>query len=147
MQLNLQCGFCLQVQFSKLLLRLLSSGLLKCLDVNALFNNLKQYLYTVKFIALLLSVVVLTLTSVPCCGMQKNSTEQYNAQDHSKDEDDCGQSCSPFYSCNTCIGFTISNYLKESFAINLRPVLHNSIYLTVELPQTTSSIWQPPQLR
>ncbi|WP_367868348.1 DUF6660 family protein [Pedobacter sp. WC2423] len=108
-----------------------------------------QYFYKVKFLTLLLSLIVLTLTIVPCCAVEKEDcTEQISvktAQQTEKNED-CCKDCSPFYVCGTCVGFTISNSLAPTFVIYLRAVKHDSIYLTVELPQIHAVIWQPPQL-
>jgi hypothetical protein len=98
----------------------------------------------VKLLTLLLSLFVLTLSSVPCCALE-NSEADHPIHENSQNEDDCGQACSPFYTCGTCVGFT-PHYPDELFADYLRPIQHHSIYPPFELPQTAGSIWQPPQL-
>jgi hypothetical protein len=106
----------------------------------------------VKFLALLLSVVVLTLTTVPCCPFEENATHVHETSSEEKHDkcpeknDDCCKSCSPFYVCGSCIGFTINNIPALTFVIHLKPIQHNYIYIPVELRQMSSSIWQPPKL-
>lgn len=108
-------------------------------------NQRNQYFYTVKLFALLLSTIVLTLTSVPCCALENNEADHY-VQENSQNDDDCYENCSPFYTCGTCVGFTITDYSAETFAVYIRPIQHNSIYHPFELTQIVPSIWQPPQL-
>ena len=109
------------------------------------------YFRTVKFLALLLSVIVLTLTTVPCCALEDNEahSHQFSEEKHDKcpeKDDDCCKDCSPFYVCGTCVGFTISNLPVLTFVIHLKPLQHNNIYIPVELPQMSYAIWQPPKL-
>ncbi|MBB5647082.1 DUF6660 family protein [Pedobacter cryoconitis] len=101
-----------------------------------------------KFLTLLLSLIVLTLTIVPCCALEKDADQLSlkALQQHTQKDEDCCKDCSPFYVCGTCVGFTINNFLSPTFTIYLRPVKHDSAYLTVELPQIPVVIWQPPQL-
>jgi len=111
-----------------------------------------QYIYNVKFLLLFLCLIVFTLTIVPCCALEEsdNSLQKTSAkteQQHkcTAKDDDCCKDCSPFYVCGTCAGFTINNYLAPVFTVYFRSVQHESAYLTVELPQISSVIWQPPQ--
>ncbi|WP_394353506.1 DUF6660 family protein [Pedobacter foliorum] len=105
-----------------------------------------------KFLALLLSVIVLTLTAAPCCAFEKNEThvhKAYSEEKHDKcpdPDDDCCKNCSPFYVCGTCIGFTINNLSVLTFTLHLKPIQHNYIYIPVKLRQMPYSIWQPPKL-
>jgi hypothetical protein len=98
----------------------------------------------VKLLTLLLSLFVLTLSSVPCCALE-NSEADHPIHENSRNDDGCGQACSPFYTCGTCVGFTPNLHWGELFADYLRDIQHNSIYPSFELPQTSASIWQPPQ--
>ncbi|WP_132225907.1 DUF6660 family protein [Pedobacter sp. ok626] len=101
-----------------------------------------------KFIALILSVIVLFLTTVPCCALEDDQAYHQEEKAHKciDKDDDCCKDCSPFYVCGRCVGFTITSYSAITFGTYLRPVQHDSIYLPVELTQTTSFIWQPPKL-
>jgi len=106
----------------------------------------------VKFLVLLLSAIVLTLTVVPCCAFEENESHAHKAsteEKHNKcseDDDDCCKSCSPFYVCGTCAGFTVNQLPLLTFVIYLKPVQHNDVYIPVELHQMPHSIWQPPKL-
>ncbi|WP_145859689.1 DUF6660 family protein [Pedobacter suwonensis] len=104
-----------------------------------------------KFIALLLSIIVLTLTAVPCCALEREDNHAHKTdkrEKHACNEhaDDCCKDCSPFYVCGTCIGFTITTRTIITFAIQLLPIQHNTAYIPVELQVIALSIWQPPKL-
>ena len=70
-----------------------------------------------KYLSFILALYVLLLTAVPnvvedkC--FQEQTTEQ--SQDNQNDKD-CSECCSPFMSCNTCLGFTfpIANFSIHS---------------------------------
>ncbi|WP_394340871.1 hypothetical protein [Pedobacter nutrimenti] len=85
---------------------------------------------------------------MPCCALEKNDVQhqQQKPDKHSEKAEDCCKCCSPFYVCGTCIGFTINSFSLLSFALILKPVQHDSIYLPVELSQIPQVIWQPPKL-
>ncbi|HKG06684.1 MAG TPA: hypothetical protein VKB19_09520 [Pedobacter sp.] len=104
-----------------------------------------------KFIALFLVVIVLTLTITPCCaleGTESHAHEMKEKQKHECEEqsDDCCKECSPFYVCGTCIGFTFSAQLYIGFTMVLKPVQHNTAYVPFKLPVIPPAIWQPPKL-
>jgi hypothetical protein len=102
--------------------------------------------------ALLLSLIVLTLTTVPCCAVEDNEAQVHKSSQKEKhdkcseDQDDCCKNCSPFYVCGTCIGFTLNSQTVFTFIIHLKPIQHNSIFIPVELAPLSFSIWQPPKL-
>ncbi|MGY0035670.1 hypothetical protein [Pedobacter sp. NJ-S-72] len=95
---------------------------------------------------------MLALTTVPCCALEKVDSDSHQvspkAEEHkcAENDDNCCKDCSPFYVCGTCVGFTINSNLAPTFTVYLRSVKHESVYLTVELPQILSVIWQPPKL-
>jgi len=101
-------------------------------------------------------MIVLTLTAVPCCALEdsrvhpheQSANEQKDQKENksAEKEDGCCKDCSPFYVCGTCVGFTISSYSLLAFTAYLKPIQHGSIFLTAEIIQTTSTIWQPPKL-
>ncbi|RYZ54678.1 MAG: hypothetical protein EOP49_04545 [Sphingobacteriales bacterium] len=104
-----------------------------------------------KFISLVLSVIVLTLTAMPCCAFEGGEAHAHKARQIEKhacneQDDDCCKDCSPFYVCGTCIGFTVTTQQVMTFAIQLKPVLHGSVYVPVKLQMIPITIWQPPKL-
>jgi len=105
----------------------------------------------VKFIAFFLSVIVLTLTVMPCCALEESESHAHKTKQKENHEcdhngDDCCKDCSPFYVCGTCIGFTFTSQSVLTFAIQIKPVQHNTAYIPVELPTNPMVIWQPPKL-
>jgi hypothetical protein len=64
----------------------------------------------------------------------------------SEQDDDCCKDCSPFYVCGTCMGFTVTTQQVITFAIQLKPVQHDTVYVRVKLPAIPITIWQPPKL-
>ncbi|WP_379091392.1 hypothetical protein [Pedobacter sp. UC225_65] len=106
-----------------------------------------------KSIALLLSIIVLVLTTVPCCALEERDThahqkeqkqEQHQCSEQQKDE--CCKDCSPFYVCGTCIGFTPTAQPLFVFTVSVKPVQHHTFYLPIELSPIYTLIWQPPKL-
>lgn len=78
-----------------------------------------------------LSIIVLLLSTVPCSAYSKHSecNEEKNCSSDSHDcGNDCNGKCSPFYSCGSCIGFTI---------------IHPSTIITAKLELTTNETQQP----
>jgi len=105
----------------------------------------------VKFIALILSVIVLVLTATPCCafdGSERHLHQTVQTEKHASGEqdDDCCKDCSPFYVCGTCIGFTVARQQVITFAIQPKRVQHVTVYIPVRLPSVPITIWQPPKL-
>lgn len=121
----------------------------KCINYMIATSIKIVYFYAVKFIALFLSIIVVSLTAMPCCTLEERQSHAHEiTQKHecSEQDDDCCKDCSPFYVCGTCIGFTFTTQQVVSFAIPLKPVQHNTIYIPVELQAIPVSIWQPPKL-
>jgi len=104
----------------------------------------------VKFLALFLFMVVLTLTVMPCCASEAKEVHLHEIAKKEKHEcadkdDDCCKKCSPFYVCDTCIGFTTTNLSILKFVVHFRPVQHNTIYIPVKISDISTPIWQPPK--
>ncbi|ATP56915.1 hypothetical protein CPT03_10705 [Pedobacter ginsengisoli] len=104
-----------------------------------------------KFLALFLAIVVITLTITPCCALEgaeihAHETTQKGKHECNEKSDECCKDCSPFYVCGTCVGFTFASQSLLTFAVQLKPVQHNTAYIPVELPIIPSVIWQPPKL-
>lgn len=104
------------------------------------------YFCSVKVLAVFLSLFVVFLSTTPCCAVETDEDVLLKEQYDSCMNDDFCQTCSPFYTCGACAGFTLVEYSGESLAIYSRPVQHFSGCLPFSLPMTTASIWQPPQL-
>lgn len=110
------------------------------------------YFYRVKFLTLLLSIIVLTLTTVPCCALEQRDShahQKVQEKEHGQcpeQENECCKDCSPFYVCGTCIGFTATTQTLIVFTISIKPVQHNTFYLPIALSPISTLIWQPPKL-
>lgn len=105
-----------------------------------------------KKFATIVSFIVLFLSTVPCSAYAKHSEcgiEKSCDKDSKDCGNDCNGKCSPFYSCGTCVGFTI-NLTSAYFSKNLD-------FTTDEIVQPTSydkfinssficKIWEPPKI-
>jgi len=73
----------------------------------------------------------------------EQTTEQGQRQ---QDDQDCSDCCSPFMSCNTCNGFTVSvtSFSVQSFLFysDLKVSLYDENFAS----EFFSSIWQPPKI-
>ncbi|TWI82590.1 hypothetical protein LX66_5164 [Chitinophaga japonensis] len=103
-----------------------------------------------KWLMIILSLYVLTLSAIPCCGdgyccedeVTMAGGEHNDHDDHNKPE----LPCSPFFSCNTCHGVVVPGI--ESANLKEVPLLESIYfdYIDQPLPEFSTSIWQPPQL-
>src|SRR5262245_57083565 len=99
-----------------------------------------------KLIAFILSAYLLFLFAVPCCSLD-NCPEDKTAQseEHEKSDGDCG-TCSPFFTCTGCSGFTVNdseiNYDLIPFSINNQ----YSTYIVSSIEDIDYDFWQPPKL-
>ncbi|MCW3465148.1 DUF6660 family protein [Chitinophaga nivalis] len=105
-----------------------------------------------KWLVIILSLYVLTLSAIPCCGDDYCCEEQAVligcGQEH-QDHDDHNKPelpCSPFFSCNTCHGVVVPDITKS--VPEGVPLPRNTYYdhAAQPLPEFAASIWQPPQL-
>ena len=99
-----------------------------------------------KVIAFILSAYLLFLFAIPCCTLD-NCPEDKIAQEtnHEKGDDDCG-SCSPFFTCTGCSGFTIS---FETTNLEIAPAFSGqqfARYILRSIPDVHYDFWQPPKL-
>ncbi|MDX3917439.1 MULTISPECIES: DUF6660 family protein [Olivibacter] len=104
-----------------------------------------------KFVSLFLAIIVVVLSVAPCCALEgadscAHETTQKEKHVCDGQSDDSCKDCSPFYLCGTCIGFTFTTQQAVTFAIPIKPVKHNTAYITAGLPLIALSIWQPPKL-
>ena len=99
-----------------------------------------------KVFAFILSAYLLFLFTIPCCAYD-NCPEDKTAQEanHEKGDGDCG-SCSPFFTCTGCSGFTITienNNLEIVTAFSLHQYAG---YILSPIPDVHYDFWQPPKL-
>jgi hypothetical protein len=103
-----------------------------------------------KFLCHLFVLLVLLLTTKPCCadtdcGNKILSVKNISAQSSPK-EKDC-QGCSPFFACGSCSGFTITKpHVHTLAAISIIIAKPATVYNQPYTEDVTLSIWQPPQL-
>jgi len=103
-----------------------------------------------KFFALIMAILVLALSVMPCADNEalqgkegaKTELSKTTKQQNYPIQDDC----SPFCQCSCCAGFSI-NHLVASVATELyisgNPT---SSFLPSEVINVSLPIWQPPQL-
>ncbi|WP_420828668.1 DUF6660 family protein [Maribacter polysaccharolyticus] len=107
-----------------------------------------------KWVSFILAVYTLVLTLRPCCG-DDNCTDSDNCQtelvdNHDKDNHQNNGhkgSCSPFFTCGNCVGFTLTTVHfslppQTDITPDLVTMYHCNFLSGFEMP-----IWQPPQIR
>jgi hypothetical protein len=92
----------------------------------------------VRFLAVLFSIYILVLAGFPCvakddCNRNKPTTEQTK---------NC---CSPFFSCNTCAGFTLNKTNVELAIPAIPRNKEKSLYKFSVHSEFCYAIWQPPK--
>ncbi len=91
-----------------------------------------------KIAGIILSFLVLTLNAIPCWD---NCGDEEPVEAHADTE----QTCSPFLSCGSCVGFVLQEDLPE-ISLDIQ-----SSVSEIESPEQgffsefLESIWQPPQ--
>ena len=99
-----------------------------------------------KVVAFILSAYLLFLFAVPCCAFD-NCPEDKTAQEanHEKGDGDCG-TCSPFFTCTGCSGFTVSFEITN---LEIAPPVSGQQYtgyILSSIPDVHYDFWQPPKL-
>ena len=102
-----------------------------------------------KILCFILSFYVLVLSTFPCCAEDycndeiKTEHSNNHSQDH-KDTDCNG--CSPFITCGTCFGFTLSN-TAYNFQL-LTTFVEKQINLCQQnyVENYFAEIWNPPKI-
>ena len=87
---------------------------------------------------------------MPCCASEEREVQLHEIVKKEKHEcnekdDDCCKECSPFYVCDTCIGFTTTDLPILTFVVYFRPVKHDTIYIPVKISAISTPVWQPPK--
>jgi hypothetical protein len=100
----------------------------------------------VKVITFILSAYLVFLLAIPCCTFD-NCPEDKIAQEtgHEENNDDCG-SCSPFFTCTGCSGFTVSTTTINSELISFFSCNQYPAYIVSSMPDVHYDFWQPPKL-
>jgi hypothetical protein len=89
---------------------------------------------------------LLFLFAIPCCAFD-NCPEDKTAQeaDHEKGNGDCG-SCSPFFTCTGCSGFTVSLDNNSIEIVLLLLPINTEGFILSPIPDVHYDFWQPPKL-
>ncbi|WP_120516427.1 DUF6660 family protein [Chitinophaga barathri] len=103
-----------------------------------------------KWLMILFSLYVLTLSAVPCCGDDFCCEDEIAMQHGGAGEEDHDHNrpeppCSPFFSCSTCHGAVIPQF---TLALTPQPAISKNIqfeYIEHFLSEYATAIWQPPQ--
>ena len=99
-----------------------------------------------KVFAFILAAYLLFLFAIPCCTFDNCPEDQIALQsDQEKDDDDCG-SCSPFFTCTGCSGFTVTAGVINSELISFFPNNQYAGYIVSSIPEVNYDFWQPPKL-
>jgi len=98
-----------------------------------------------KVIAFILSAYLLFLFAIPCCTFDNCAEDKIALQsDHEGGDDDCG-SCSPFFTCSGCSGFTVA---LQNSNLELIPTFSDrqyADYILCFIPDLHYDFWQPPK--
>jgi hypothetical protein len=101
-----------------------------------------MYFCNMKFLAIILSAIVMTLTVVPCCVYDNCSEGKVHEENKNKPE----IPCSPFVQCTCSVGICMAPVFTLDFFQEVQPVKKETQYLKSFTSNYLSSIWQPPKL-
>ncbi|QHS56645.1 hypothetical protein GWR56_14245 [Mucilaginibacter sp. 14171R-50] len=99
-----------------------------------------------KLLCILFAFVVVYLAVKPCCTDSDCDAIAKTEQAAKSKAKSCA-GCSPFFSCGTCAGFTVTKPVSATllfFAARAAQVY--TPYQQPEVKEISSSIWQPPKL-
>lgn len=105
----------------------------------------------VKAIAIIMSILMLSLLGVPCSdsiSLQDSKIENSTPHDHKSSSTD-HDNCSPLCVCNCCKSLTVYAFNSIDLAELLMPQFFDASYPLLDekmFPATVLDIWQPPQL-
>jgi hypothetical protein len=99
-----------------------------------------------KLLCIIFSFLVILLSVKPCCtDSDCDALVKTERGVDSKSKDCAG--CSPFFSCGTCAGFTVTKAVSAQLLVF--PAKSKQAYAPYQQPDVKKialSIWQPPQL-
>lgn len=105
-----------------------------------------------KFTAIILSVLVLLLSAMPCAEdmvISKYSEIVEHNEGDSHSHENSGELCSPFCSCSCCSQHMVTAVAVVSFipiCYHQEDIITQSFYKSKLPLNVYSSIWQPPKL-
>jgi hypothetical protein len=99
----------------------------------------------VKVLTVILALLVIALSVMPCCFEDACATDEVLTEQTDSHESDA-QACSPFYSCASCFGFTVSDFTVD----RIIPLTHTAkpiaFFKQGYMPPFPHAIWQPPKI-
>jgi hypothetical protein len=102
-----------------------------------------------KTLCLILSLIVLSLSTVPCCSDDNCNddikTEQTSNQSQDHNEGNCN-TCSPFLNCGTCAGFVFGKSSYEFKEVSFVSATFIACYKSQLADDYFAKIWQPPKI-
>ena len=98
-----------------------------------------------KFLAIILSVIVLALAVMPCCTFDNCGDNAQTEQANNKNSNDCETPCSPFVSCTCCPGVCIAPSIELVVAPVIELVKSFALYNQSFVSFYCANIWQPPK--
>ena len=101
-----------------------------------------------KVLCFILSLYAILLSTVPCCADDNCNDEIKTEQsdNHSQDDNDCQENCSPFLTCGTCTGFSFPTLAFSLTPTAVALTTQLSIYNSSFSSEYLCSIWQPPKV-
>lgn len=103
-----------------------------------------------KFLACILSIYILVLTTLPChdtneCEDNAKVQMSQNMTNNSQEVPDVDL-CSPFCDCNCCASITVQSIFKIDFTFDTFFTVQYPKYISDFSSFNFTSIWQPPKL-
>jgi len=101
-----------------------------------------------KLFPFFIAMLILLLAVQPCCAGDEACDEIKAEQTENRhSEQDCGNElpCSPFYSCGSCLGFSIQKQHIEQLASFITPKFtHSTFWLQHSSEAYTNRLIKPP---
>jgi hypothetical protein len=98
-----------------------------------------------KWLAFLLLLVTMTATFYPCC-REDCCRNELTAKSANRNNQKPACNCSPFVTCGTCAGFTLTATVVEVFKITEEKPVHHTRIVAPTLSAYTASLLQPPRM-
>lgn len=119
-----------------------------------IFFGLTRFKFTFavvkRFLAFILSLVVLSQSFVACADVathsDDNSLAKYETLKATQEHDNPEDACPPFCQCNCCAGFSTNHYIPFYSTLPLTYAEVKTEYPAAPLQHMSLPIWQPPQL-
>ena len=114
-------------------------------------NWLNRIFASMKWLMIIFSLYVLTLSAIPCCGDDNCCEDELVLVEEGQHRDHDNHNkpelpCSPFFSCNTCHGVVVPEIDSDNLNEIRVPRSVFAAYKEKSLPEFSSAVWQPPQL-